>query len=71
MSTDVEKSRLQQTCEIAGILTVPIFAFLLGRYSVAFSGSALEWFTVACYSLVLPFVLCLQLREKIGVNSPN
>jgi hypothetical protein len=65
MSVTIEKSTVRRICEIAGILTVPAFAFLLGRYSVTFSGSTLAWFTVSCYALVLPFVLYLQIREKI------
>jgi hypothetical protein len=65
MSMLTENTTLRRTCEVAGILTVPTFAFLLGRYSEVFSGNAIEWFTVGCFALALMFVLYLQIREKI------
>jgi hypothetical protein len=65
MSVTTEKSTFLRACEIAGILTVPVFAFQLGRYSEAFSGSALAWSSALCYAVVLPFVLYLQIRKEI------
>jgi hypothetical protein len=35
------------------LATVPIMAFLLGRQSMAFNGSATSWFLLACNMIVL------------------
>lgn len=45
-------------------LSMPLFAFLLGRQSIAFSGSAATWFAIVCNVMVLAIALYGPIRDS-------
>ena len=57
MPSPIEKPANDRGGQIALLLAVPTFAFLLGRQTMTFSGTPSAWFTVTCLTISFAYAL--------------